>query len=60
MSYKSDLIDIPMDYVHDTEKAWLLSDGDKEYWIPKSRCEYDQQTRTLTLPEPLAKEKGLV
>jgi hypothetical protein len=56
---KSNLIDIPARLVHETDRAWLLDTGeDKPVWIPKSAAEFDGET--LTLPEPLALEKGLV
>lgn len=56
---KSNLIDIEARLVHETEKAWLLDIGeDKPVWIPKSAAEFDGET--LTLPEPLAEEKGLI
>ena len=56
---KSNLIDIEARLVHQTEKAWLLDiNGDDEpVWIPKSAAEFDDGV--LTLPEPLALEKGL-
>ncbi len=56
---KSDLIDLPARLVHETEKAWLLDFGEaKPVWIPKSAAEFDG--KELTLPEPLALEKGLI
>lgn len=56
---KSNLIDLPARLVHQTEKAWLLDTGEKKpVWIAKSAAEFDGET--LTLPEPLALEKGLI
>ncbi len=56
---KSNLVDIPARLIVETEKAWKLDTGDKTpVWIAKSTAEFDGET--LTLPEPLAVEKGLV
>lgn len=56
---RSNLIDIEARLVHETEKAWLLDVGnDKPTWVPKSAAEFDGET--LTIPEPLAVERGLV
>ena len=57
---KSDLVDLDVRLIHETDKAWLVSDGQNEVWIPKSMCEFDQASGTLTLREPLALEKGLI
>jgi hypothetical protein len=69
---KSDLIDVTVQMHAETGKAVLISDdGDKSkaVWIPKSQCEieFDPSMKdlgkwiaTLTLPEWLAKDKGLV
>ena len=61
----SDLIDVTIQIHHETEKAWLVSvDGsrDSAVWIPKSQAELmtERRTHTLTLPEWLATEKGLI
>ncbi len=53
----SDLIDLEARLIHETTKAWLLDLGqDEPIWFPKSACEFDGET--LTMPEPLAIEKG--
>ena len=60
---KSDLIDLEVRLVHETPLAWLFTqfnDGGTETWLPKSMCEFDQVAGILTLPEPLALEKGLI
>lgn len=48
--------------LHETDKAWLIDDGDQQVWVPKSQCRMRQTgpTYELTLPEWLAKEKGLI
>ena len=33
---------------------------DKPVWIPKSIAEFDEDDGVLTIPEPLAQEKGLI
>lgn len=58
---RSDLIECAVQLHHETPKAWLVSDdGEKEnaVWIPKSQAE--MANGLLTLPEWLAKEKGLI
>ena len=44
---------------HETKAAWLIFDGAKEVWVPKSMIE-DNDDGTFTMPEWLAKEKGLI
>lgn len=69
MSGRSDLHDVGVELVHETEKAWLVHDGTlvngelNKVWIPKSQAELDKTTRplfTLTAPEWLLKDKGLI
>ena len=66
---RSNLTDIEVELHHETDKAWLVSlDGDrsKAQWIPKSQGEMEElfshpsEHYTLTAPEPLLIEKGLV
>jgi hypothetical protein len=55
------LTDIEYDkIVHETEKAYLISFGGKEVWLPKSMIEVDVDTMTVTMPERLAIEKEIV
>ncbi len=59
-SGKSDLIEIAADLKHETEKAYLIDGGSgKEIWIPKSQAEKNEDG-TFTMPEWLAKAKGLI
>lgn len=44
---------------YETELAFLVNDGDKDYWLPKAKTE-DNGDGTFTLPEWLAIEKGIV
>ena len=56
---KSDLTDIAARVERESEKAWLVDDGDRKVWLPKSLVEQNGDG-TFTLPEWLAKEKGLI
>ncbi len=56
---KSDLVDIAAEVRRETDKAWLIFDGDREVWIPKSQAERNPDG-TFTMPEWLGKEKGLI
>jgi len=65
MSYRSDLVDISVVLVHQTEKAVLVDHGgDANVWLPRSAIEIEKdangKTWTVTLPERLAQEKGLI
>lgn len=63
---KSDITDIDVEVVHRTEKAVLVHTGDKEkaVWLPLSMIEIEPSgiggIETVTLPERLAQEKGLI
>lgn len=60
---KIGVVEITADFVIETEKAILISDGDNEMWLPKSQIDYavNEFTKTiaLVLPEWLAIDKGL-
>lgn len=52
---------------HETKAAYLINDGTRDAWIPKSRCgEFMSngpgmvQTGTLEIDELVAQEKGLI
>ncbi len=73
---KSNLIDIACLIVHETAKAYLITDGgsgehidlltgevssrEKRVWVPKSLVEWDPDTKTMTMPEHLAADRGLI
>lgn len=59
MGRRDDLIDISAEIVHETDKAWLLSDGTRKAWVPKSMAE-DNEDGTFTMPEWLAQEKEFI
>jgi hypothetical protein len=54
------LTDIDYDSIEmETDKAILFLIDDEEVWLPKSTIEIDEKTKTITLPEWLAKKSGL-
>ena len=65
---KSNLIDISVQFQHQTEKAVCIRETEDgpDIWIPKSRCEILQSDPRrghyvlLTTDETTATEKGLV
>ena len=60
---KSDLVDVACVLKHETKAAWLINDGDRDVWLPKSQCEVevmDDKSCIVTLPEWLALEKELI
>ena len=66
-SMKSDLIDIEIYIVRETNLAWCVTAVDVKtdsVWVPKSQCEVERRGgsrfATLTLPESIALEKGLI
>lgn len=63
---KSNIVDIDIEVSHRTEKAVLVHTGVKEQavWLPLSQIEIEPSgiggIETVTLPETLALEKGLI
>lgn len=63
MICRSSLIDIEVSMKAETEKAIAVTeDGESVVWLPKSQIEIEEHadTITVTLPEWLAKDKGLI
>lgn len=63
MAYRSNTIECDVNLIKESEKAYLVSDGDYEVWIPKSQARliYEKGIPTkIELPEWLAMEKGLI
>lgn len=63
--HRSDLVDLAVVLKRETDKAWCVdAGGSADVWLPKSQCELERggagRADTLTLPEWLAKEKGLI
>lgn len=59
-SGRSDIIDISAELRGESEKAYLIFDGAKQEWVPKSQAERDIEGKTFAMPEWLAKEKGFI
>lgn len=60
---KSEIIDITVTLVHETEKAWKVNDGKKEFWVPKSIGELEKRGKVfyeLSVPEWLAEKEDLL
>jgi hypothetical protein len=57
---RSDLVDVSGEVQGETEKAFRFFDGDQHVWLPKSLCEWDPNDKTMTMPEWIAMEKGLI
>lgn len=57
---RSNLVDIAGEIQGETEKAFRFYDGKEIVWIPKSQCEWDEESKIMTMPEWLALEKGLI
>lgn len=68
-NYRSDLVDLSVEYLHHTDKAVLVKEGKNEVWLPLSQCETEPSDLDslergdeveVTCPEWLAKDKGLL
>lgn len=58
MKKNHSIVVIPCELVTETDLAYLVFDGRKSAWVPKSQCEYEDGE--LQIPEWLAVDKGLV
>ena len=57
---KSDLIDLELDILAETDKAVKVFDGTTDAWLPKSQVEIEGKYGAIvTLPAWLATDKGL-
>lgn len=59
MHDKDKLFDFAAELKHETQNAFLVFDGDKEHWLPKSLTE-NNGDGTFTVPEWLAIKNKLV
>jgi hypothetical protein len=57
---KKELADIEGEVQHETAKAYRFYDGKVTVWLPKSQCDWDPDTKTMTMEMWLAEDKGLV
>lgn len=46
--------------LEERETSWKMRIVGSNHWMPKSQCKYDETEKTLTVPEWLAIERGLV
>lgn len=57
-------IEIAVEVVAQTDKAWLVSDGTQQVWIPRSQiddyCEEKGKVTSIFITEWLATQKGLI
>ena len=58
-------IEICLEIKKETEKAFLVTGGDVEEWLPKSQIELDQNggegdTVIITMPEWMAEKKEFI
>jgi hypothetical protein len=58
-SANDELCDVTAELRHETEKAYLIHDGKREVWVPKSQVE-NNDDGTFTMPVWLATDKELV
>ena len=61
----NELIEFCGELKHETEKAYLVYDGEDEIWLPKSQCQGISQESggdvwEFLIPEWLAEEKGII
>ncbi len=64
----SNLVELELSYMHETDDAYLLNDGDEDHWIPKSQIEDGYNlgyfakgdTVLIEIPEWLAEKLELV
>jgi len=59
VSKPSELFEVVAELRHETKLAYLLFDGTKEAWVPKSQVQ-DNGDGTFTLPIWLAEKVGFV
>lgn len=57
---KNELVDVGVDFKHETEKAYLVNDGKKDVWLPKSMVEAYKDSGVVVLPVWLARDKELI
>lgn len=64
MTSRDEPVTVDVDYVHETDAAYLLSDGGEAFWVPKALATLDLnrtgRSGELTLPAWKAEELGLI
>lgn len=56
---RSNLVDLDLTLIHETDGAYLLSNGTNKAWVPKAAVEKNDDG-TFTMPQALAEDKELV
>lgn len=51
-------VELELELKYETEKAYFVTDGYDEFWLPKSQVDYDGDE--FIIPEWLAIKRGLV
>jgi RNase P/RNase MRP subunit p29 len=54
-----EMVEISAELVRETDNAFLLSDGDREVWVPKRFCTWAGK-HLWELPTWIAKDRGLI
>lgn len=57
---RKELVDIAGEIHGETSAAYRFFDGKRTVWLPKSQCQWDEDDKTMTMAEWLAKEKELI
>lgn len=59
---KRDLVDVSVELRSKTPSglAYIIFDGDKEHTVPVSQCTWDPDAKTMSMPEWLAEDRGLI
>lgn len=52
-------VDVEAELKDETDAAWFIFDGKRYHWLPKSQVDYDPGSKTFTVPEWLAIDRGL-
>ena len=60
MSARSDVVDVAAELRRETDRAFLVFDGEREVWLPKALVEHDPHDGTFAMPEWLARDKELI
>lgn len=60
-----DFCEVTCDIIHETEKAYLIDDGDKQVWVPKSMVDHndyavESKAVTMSIATWIAEEQGLI
>ncbi len=49
-----------VELIHETELAWYVEYEEEQYWVPKSKCFFDEVNNELKIPVWMAENKGMV